>query len=134
MVTSNSHIVVAVEAGLADDVQFAGTHVQPHLQQSDGRLTACQDIHDYQVGFFQMFQFPVHLMFKSDISPLNPLSLRGLYRRYLPSGRARNQSQVAFCQSMLLPMSMVPARKILVYSASFTSALSSSGRSTITSD
>ena len=54
MVTSNSHIVVAVEAGLADDVQFAGTHVQPHLQQSDGRLTACQDIHDYQVGFFQM--------------------------------------------------------------------------------
>ena len=39
---------------------------------------------------------------------------RGLYRMYLPWGRARNQSQVAFCQSMLLPMSMVPARKILV--------------------
>ena len=64
MVTSNSHIVVAVETGFTDNVQFARTHVQSHLQQGDGGLAACQDIHDYRVRFFQMFQFPVHLMFK----------------------------------------------------------------------
>ena len=87
--TGNTHIVISVKRRLTGNIQLPGTGMESHLEEGYRGLAASQYVPPFQ------------------------WSCLGLKSTYLPSFEEKCSFRRA-CQSTLLPMSMVPARKIFV--------------------